>query len=217
LLTALLLSVFAFVSPVVMLHSQVALLVVTPSVSLTQPSSSKGVDGPSLFLGMLGSCSRHNNDGDVSCTLPTISPVYDTSVLPSNAPNLLLSAPAASTPAFVGVALAFSVMFFFTFTLISFRHKMGAKLSAALDKPMIQRFSAWIGVFGFLIGLTSFLIVRMWFGKAVDDFNSSIQSQGNGAPELIASTSNGFTMVWVAYAFHAIPVIASLAKLNVAA
>lgn len=29
---------------------------------------------------------------------------------------------------------------------------MGGKLSAALDKPMIQRLSAWIGFFGFIIG-----------------------------------------------------------------
>lgn len=129
---------------------------------------------------------------------------------------------------------------------------MGAKLGASLDRPAVPRFSAWIGVFGFIIGmyylstysecpdspfagLTSFLIIRMWFGKAVDDFNSSIQAQGKGAPQLIASTSNGFTsmlprkhnvifivnsalvVVWVAYAFQAVPLIASLAKLNVTA
>lgn len=53
-LTAILLSLFAFLAPAVMLHDQVALLTVTPSVSLTQPTSSQGVDGASVFLGALG-------------------------------------------------------------------------------------------------------------------------------------------------------------------
>jgi hypothetical protein len=75
----------------------------------------------------------------------------------------------------------------------------------------------------------------MWFGKAVDDFNTSITSQGQHAPQLIAATGNAFTsesnqtffvdsdltrilaVVWVAYAFYAIPVITSLTKLNVTA
>lgn len=58
LLTALLLSLFAYLAPVIMLHGQVALLTVTPSMSLTQPESSQGIDGPSLFLGMLGELNR---------------------------------------------------------------------------------------------------------------------------------------------------------------
>ena len=33
----------------------------------------------------------------------------------------------------------------------------------------------------------------MWFGKAVDDFNTSIISQGQQGPKLIASTGNAFT------------------------
>lgn len=42
-------------------------------------------------------------------------------------------------------------------------------------------------------GLASFLIVRMYFGKAADDFNQSIQGQGTNGPQLIANTSNAFT------------------------
>jgi len=33
----------------------------------------------------------------------------------------------------------------------------------------------------------------MWFGKAVDDFNQSIQGQGTNGPQLIAATANAFT------------------------
>ena len=70
----------------------------------------------------------------------------------------------------------------------------------------------------------------MWFGKAVQDFNTSVAAQN----QLVAQTSNAFTstlplvhsyflpltsimilVVWVAYAFYAIPIIVSLAKLNI--
>jgi hypothetical protein len=44
-----------------------------------------------------------------------------------------------------------------------------------------------------ILGLTSFLILRMWFGKAVQDFNTSIAVQGGQAPQLVAQTSNAFT------------------------
>lgn len=33
----------------------------------------------------------------------------------------------------------------------------------------------------------------MWFGKAVQDFNSSIQAGGQQAPKLAASAGNAFT------------------------
>lgn len=218
-LTAILLTTFAFLSPVVMLHGQVALLTVTPSTSLipTNSSSSQSVDGPSVFLGLLGSCSRTSNSAKVYCSSPSLSPTYNLTALPTKAPSLLLNAPTASTPAFIAVALGFSVLFFVMFTLSSFRHLMGDKASAALDKPMIQRLSAWIGFFGFLIGITSFLIIRMWFGEAVQDFNSSIEAQAAEGAALVAATGNAFTMAWVAYAFYSVPVIISLAKLNVKA
>ncbi|KAJ7706139.1 hypothetical protein B0H17DRAFT_919365 [Mycena rosella] len=208
-ITAIVLSVLAFLAPTLVLQDKVALLTVTPSTG----------DGPSVWLGTLGSCSRPKNDGKVNCTIATLSPVYDLSALPSSAPRLLLSAPTEATPVFIGLALACSGIFFVTFILISFRHKMGARMTAMMDTPMIQRFSAWIGFFGFMIGITSFLILRMWFGKAADDFNNSISVQGSHGqgPQLIANVGNAFTMVWVAYAFYAVPVIISLSKLNVTA
>jgi hypothetical protein len=44
-LTAILLSLFAYLAPVLILRDRVALLIITPST---------GADGPSLFLGPLG-------------------------------------------------------------------------------------------------------------------------------------------------------------------
>ncbi|KAJ7254074.1 hypothetical protein B0H12DRAFT_1184293 [Mycena haematopus] len=214
-LTAILLSLFSYLAPVLIFQDKVALLAVTPSTALVQNASHAAVDGPSVFLGVLGSCSRPKNDGSVNCTTPTLNPTYDLSALPSSAPRLLLAAPTQATPVFLGIALACSIIFFITFTLISFRHKLGDKMSTMLDNPMVQRLSAWLGFFGFMIGITSFLILRMWFGKASDDFNDSIVLQGSDAPELIANVGNAFTMVWVAYSFYAVPLVISLSKLNV--
>ncbi|KAJ6519856.1 hypothetical protein C8R45DRAFT_1085797 [Mycena sanguinolenta] len=217
-LTAILLSLFAYLAPVLLLHDKVSLLAVTPSTALIQNAThAAAVDGPSVFLGVLGSCSRPKNDGSVNCTSPTLNPSYDLSALPNSAPKLLLAAPTQATPVFLGLALACSIIFFITFTLISFRHKMGERMSTMLDNPMVQRLSAWLGFFGFMIGITSFLILRMWFGKAADDFNDSIILQGSDAPELIANVGNAFTMIWVAYSFYAVPLVISLSKFNVKA
>jgi len=214
-LTALFLSLFSFLAPSAMLHDQVALLTVTPSTALTNPQA-QAKDGPSLFLGLLGSCSRDNNAGQVTCTVTSITPQYDTSVLGSTSSNML-SAPPSTAPAFLAVAISFSFIFFVAYTLLSFRHKMGGRLAAKLNQPIVARLTAWVGVFGFMIGITAVLVVRMWFEKAIEDFNKTIISQGKNAPELVAATSNGFTMLWIAYAFYAAPLIASLAKINVAA
>jgi len=215
-LTAVLLTLFSYLSPAAMLHSRVALLVVKPSLLLLPSPSKDSTDGPSVFLGPLGSCSRPNNDAAVNCTVPVLNPHYDLSVLPSDI-SRWLSAPTATTPSFIAIALGFSTIFFVLFSLIAFRAKLGAKLGAALDKPTVQRVCAWIGIFGFMIGLSSFLIIRMWFGKAVDDFNESISLEGQNAPHLIAELSNGFTMVWVGYAFHSIPLVCALAKIHITA
>ena len=43
-----------------------------------------------------------------------------------------------------------------------------------------------------ITGLVSFLVLRMWFGKAVDDFNEQIQQEGSDAPQLVATIQNGF-------------------------
>lgn len=215
-LTSIVLVILAYLAPSLVLSTKVALLTVTPSTSLTEPTnlSGDGVDGPSLFFGALGSCSRPNNGATVVCQPATVSPHYDLSALPSSAPTLL-NAPTATTPAFIAIALGFTIIFFILFSLTAFRSKLGAKLGGAMDKPGIQRATAWIGLLGFMIGFTSFLVIRMWFGKAVEDFNDAILKGGQSAPALVAATSNGFIMVYVAYAFYAVPLVSSLAKLHV--
>ncbi|KAF8814305.1 hypothetical protein BYT27DRAFT_7156930 [Phlegmacium glaucopus] len=206
--TAATLSLLAYLAPNPLLHGKVALLTVVPSTALIQSNSSQAVDGPSLFLGALGSCAKTSNSAGIICTPLSALLHYDLSVLPGDLPHAILSAPSASTPIFIAIAIFPSILFFVSFTLISLRHIMGKV--GILKNPMLQRLSAWVGSLGFLIGLTTFLVIRMWFGKAVEDFNASITSQGQQGPNLIAAIGNGFTMVWVAYAFYTVPIIASL-------
>jgi len=80
--------------------------------------------------------------------------------------------------------------------------------------------------------MTAYLILRMWFGKAVQDFNSSVIQQGAQGPNVIASIGNGFNstsyisfisakltvfplVIWVASAFSGAPVIVCLMKLTI--
>lgn len=54
-LTSLLLGLFAFLAPSIMLAGKVAMLTVTPSDALFPASpSSGGIDGPTLIIGPLG-------------------------------------------------------------------------------------------------------------------------------------------------------------------
>lgn len=70
----------------------------------------------------------------------------------------------------------------------------------------------------------------MWFGKTVRDFNRVVANQKG--PDVIADIGNAFTsesfscmsrrrvltarpVIYVAYAFYAVPVVSSLTKVNV--
>lgn len=57
-LTAILLSLFAYLAPTLLLHDKVALVTVVPSTALIQANASQGLDGPSIFMGVLGMKSR---------------------------------------------------------------------------------------------------------------------------------------------------------------
>ena len=62
------------------------------------------------------------------------------------------------------------------------------------------------------VGVFSFGVVRIRFGKAVDDFNESIPYLSG--PPLTAKLSGGFTMVWVGYALHSVPLVCALMKIH---
>jgi len=98
-LTAVLLASLSYFSPAVTLHAHVALLVVKPSLLLSPSPSKDKIDGPSVFMGplgtsaclssmsiqcssdVLGSCSRPNNDASTNCTVPVLNPHYGSSAV----------------------------------------------------------------------------------------------------------------------------------------
>ena len=77
-LTSIVLIVLAYLAPTLVLSTKVALLTITPSTALTEPTNinDSGINGPSVFLGALGSCSRSDNDDSVTCQSATVSPHY---------------------------------------------------------------------------------------------------------------------------------------------
>jgi len=215
-LTSTLLTLFVYLSPAAMLHTQVALMTISPGRTIPLPGELDSVDGPTIRMGMLGSCAQQSNNATVHCTPVSTSPTWDLSLVPQNTtllPNFL-TGPTATTPAWVAVALVFWGLFLFIFCLSTIRERLGPKLSEILGKPMVARAAAWVGVLGYMIGLTVFLINRMWFGKAVDDFNIQVAQLGKDGPDIQVNLSNGFTMLWVAYAFAAVPLICVLMKIH---
>ncbi|KAF9257206.1 hypothetical protein L218DRAFT_810236, partial [Marasmius fiardii PR-910] len=196
-LTGTLLALFAYLAPVVLFPGSLSLLAITPS----------GGNGPSIFIGALGSCARAKSGAPLACTGASFSPKYDLTGFPNNAPLTVLSRPPPVAPGFISVSLGVSFVFFITFTLLSFRHKLGPDMAKTVNKPSFNRFNAWVGSLGWFIGLASFLAIRLWFGKAAQDFNASKNSG-----QLVARDRNGFVLVWFAYAFLGVPVLLSLLK-----
>jgi len=208
-LTSFILSLLAYLAPSLILAGGVSLASIVPA----NTASSSTPNGPSVFVGLLGSCARSSNEASLVCTTPSFNQDYDLSVLPKEAPAFLAS-PITATPVFELLALIFSSTFLIVFTLMCFREKLGGRISDYLGRPAVSRFAAWTGVLGFMIGITSYFVIRMWFGRAIDDFNQDLSLLGKAAPELQASVGNGFTMIWVAYAFGAVPLICALMKLH---
>ena len=69
-----------------------------------------------------------------------------------------------------------------------------------------------LGLTPLSLGISSFFIIHLSFGKAVDDFKQSVELQGDTGQHPIAEHSNGFTIVWVGYTVRSIPLVCALAK-----
>lgn len=96
---ALLLTLFAYLSPAAMFQTQVALMIITPGRSSPLPNNPHTIDGPTIRMGMLGefrlchqalfdikhdsgSCAQPNNSAQVHCTTPLVPPTYGTIFVP---------------------------------------------------------------------------------------------------------------------------------------
>ena len=74
--TAVLLVLFSYLSPAVMLHTQVSLLIVKPSLLLSPNPSNAKIDGPSVFLGPLGMSLRRTREL-IGIQLASQDPAHD--------------------------------------------------------------------------------------------------------------------------------------------
>ncbi|KZO90571.1 hypothetical protein CALVIDRAFT_389823 [Calocera viscosa TUFC12733] len=234
-LVSFILALLALLAPVPTLHTSVSLLSITPSpLSFSKRDSAAfeelsrfnirtlrethielardtTVDGPSVFMGLLGSCSRTTNEVDVACTNSTFSPTYDLTALPPNAPTLALNGPTSSTPEFILTSII--LLFFFSLHhALSSLIPEGAKIHVPLTR--MARAMAWLGVIGWLVGMVAVIVLRSWYGNAQSSFNNSIIGLGSSAPQLTATVGNGFTMLWISYAFAAPALLIALVKLN---
>ncbi|KAJ7225480.1 hypothetical protein GGX14DRAFT_639101 [Mycena pura] len=202
-----------YVAPVLHYHTHVALVNVTPSTVLARNvnyNPSAQVDGPSVFLGLLGSCYRAANHAPVECTTRSaLNPFYDVHVLPTFG-HLLVPIQAVAVVTAVGItALGLFTIFL---TAMSTRSYLG--MADMLDATWFHHLTTWMGFMGFILAATSWLITRLWLGKAVTDFNLTIEDLGSAAPQLMASIGQASTLFWVVFALYLGPVWYALAHLN---
>lgn len=85
-LTSFLLNLFVFLAPGVVFHDSVSLATVTPALldlATNVSVKAKGeIDGPTLLVGLLGSCARKSNKEVLVCTSPSFAAVYSASGTP---------------------------------------------------------------------------------------------------------------------------------------
>ncbi|KAJ7222124.1 hypothetical protein GGX14DRAFT_662677 [Mycena pura] len=183
-LTSTLILMLACISPAPVIHTGLALMTVGPPFNAP--------NGPSVFLGLLGSCSRPTNGAHVSCTKVTIAStvklVYDLedTKLPAQATDLLLDGPNTPTSIVLTlVLLPLSACFCLALIYLAFmkERKRGDLLSVT-----------YFGVVNFIIGVVASLVLYIRVAEAVQIFNNGIHSAG-----LRASVGNSFIMFLVAF------------------
>ncbi|KAF8706916.1 hypothetical protein RHS03_04588, partial [Rhizoctonia solani] len=178
--------------------------------------ASRPVDGPSVFM---GSCARTSDSAPTHCTGESITPIYDLSVLPDNHPRFL-SNPTTTAPQFLLASIIFLTLFLILHLIFSLPERLPttpAGIVKLASHSLAIRLSAWLGVLGLTMGLCTVIALRIWMGKAVEDFNQDIIDMGKGAPKLVANIENGFTMMWIAFSFAAPSIICALFQVQFAA
>jgi hypothetical protein len=163
--------------------------------------SSSDADGPTLLLGLLGSCSRPNGEGHLDCTGLSFAPTYNATVLPDGPARKLLSPPpsSAGAPIFIILSLVSAIVFVIAFLAMARKW---------CTRPDIKILTGLSGVFTCLCTVFAFLIASLWFQKVAEDFN---EVNGDDAP-LVAATENAITMLWVSIGLDGLAVVLSLTK-----
>ncbi|KAF8312134.1 hypothetical protein DL93DRAFT_2156884 [Clavulina sp. PMI_390] len=231
-LASIFLSIFSFVGPVPTTH-HVALIAVTPMNSEMMGASRRDIssfayaegaegrrvpraalfgvlsattDGASAFIGPLGSCAKAHNADQLTCQSANWDATYDYSLLPSNAPKTALPpSPPSTSPPFYLTAIIISTLFFlltFVASLADLLPSAPAALATMNTHPGFNQGVTSLGMLGFIMTLLTALVWRISFGRDVQEFNIRI-AVASGSPALVASLSNGFTMIWISLGFQA--------------
>lgn len=180
------------------------------ALAIVERAESKAISGPTLRFGFLGSCIK-SAPGDEGCTPPSLSPVYDTSALPKSTP--FVQSPPQTSSDWMLLSLIFLNVFLLLGTLPTVPF-MPKAVTNILNKPFAVRTVAWLGIIGWLAGITTTVVLRVSFGNSCDKFNSQAAMAG---VKLVANVSNGFTMLWIAFALAVPALICSLFKLQLEA
>ncbi|KAJ7192343.1 hypothetical protein GGX14DRAFT_406446 [Mycena pura] len=186
-LVAFIFNLLVLLDPVSLQSAQFAFLYVKPSGE---------ADGPTLFLGLLGSCSRPDNEAQFNCTSMSFAPTYILSDYPA---QQLLSPPPSSAGAtiFITLSLVSSGIFFLAFLAME---------RGWSTRPFIKTLANFSGFIAWLCGICGFIIASVWFRKVADDFN---EINGDDAP-LVAVTGEAFTMGFVSIILGGLAVILSM-------
>jgi len=190
------------------------LLAVKPSLAnVNARPGTPPPDGPSFFLGPLASCSKDSNDGVMNCTRQSIRPTYDTSSLPDDSLTVVLSPPSPAIAGIMATSLAITGLFFVLYTPVVVRQAYGMGPEAC-SGPGIQMACRWVGGIGFVSGLSSFIIMLMWFSKTVTDINNFISSQGSQGPRLAAELGHSWYFVIGGYSAFLVPCAVAMMEMN---
>ena len=152
---------------------------------------------------------------------------------------------------FVAISMALMTIYFVVFTSITFSHLMNGKIKAIISKHVVQRNTTYIGLAGLFLGksihetlrftcwtcctgMVLVAVLRIYYGKAVDDFNATFVPVDASTP-FGASIGNGFyseswrvdpwiplfnclfSVFVLAYIFFALSIFCSITKINVKA
>ncbi|KAG8991873.1 hypothetical protein FRB90_001199 [Tulasnella sp. 427] len=226
---------FTFLGPVPIASESVALVTIVPGNSQTEfntralpenfighrvpraaalavveRAEAKAISGPTLRFGFLGSCTKPKS-GDEKCTLPSLSPVYDTSALAKSTP--FVQSPPQTSSQWMLLSLISLNVFLLLGSLATIPF-MPKAVTNILTKPFAVRTVAWLGIIGWLAGMITTVVLRVSFGSSCDKFNGQAAMAGE---QLVANVANGFTMLWIAFALAVPALICSLFKLQLEA
>ncbi|KAG8926289.1 hypothetical protein FRC03_000336 [Tulasnella sp. 419] len=234
---------FTFLAPVPVFNQSIALVSIVPSSGIFNQNSIRSIyvepseenndlfkrrlpraaaaaivarasdDGLKMRFGLLGSCFKHGSEKSQCTTSSLDNPTYDLSPLPATASSRFPSSPSTFSPNSMLACVILTTIFMILISLPSMP-KLPAAVGATLEKPIISRLIAWIGVVSWLDGMITTVVLRINFGVAVQRFN---EDAANARVALTAEVSNGFTMLWIAFALLVPALICSMFKLHLEA